>query len=54
VYSVNGLPIKFREAWAVIREAFGTHHVPSTLQGVTVLGCPDQLVEIEAVAAVIH
>ena len=41
------------EAWAVVREAFGTHDVPSTLLGVTVLGYPDQLVEIEAVAAVI-
>ena len=40
-------------AWAVIREAFGQHDVPSTLMGVTVLGYTDQLVEIEAVAAVI-
>ena len=29
------------------------HDVPSTLMGVTVLGYDDQLVEIEAVAAVI-
>ena len=41
------------EAWTVIREAFGEHDVPSTLLGVTVLGYTDQLVEIEAVAAVI-
>ena len=41
------------EAWTVIREAFGEHDVPSTLMGVTVLGYTDQLVEIEAVAAVI-
>ncbi|MBX0301831.1 RidA family protein [Cryobacterium sp. 1639] len=40
-------------AWAVVREAFGQHDVPSTLMGVTVLGYTDQLVEIEAVAAVI-
>jgi len=40
-------------AWSVVREAFGDHDVPSTLMGVTVLGYPDQLVEIEAVAAVI-
>lgn len=40
-------------AWAVIREAYGQHDVPSTLMGVTVLGYTDQLVEIEAVAAVI-
>jgi enamine deaminase RidA (YjgF/YER057c/UK114 family) len=39
-------------AWDVIRAAFGDHDAPSTLLGVTVLGYPDQLVEIEAVAAV--
>lgn len=39
-------------AWQVVRDAFGHHDVPSTLLGVTVLGYPDQLVEIEAVAAV--
>ncbi|MEV4949270.1 Rid family hydrolase [Streptomyces sp. NPDC053755] len=40
-------------AWEVVREAFGDHDVPSTLLGVTVLGYRDQLVEIEAVAAVL-
>jgi enamine deaminase RidA (YjgF/YER057c/UK114 family) len=40
-------------AWKVVRESFGEHDVPSTLLGVTVLGYPDQLVEIEAVAAVL-
>jgi hypothetical protein len=35
-----------------VRDAFGAHDVPSTLLGVTVLGYADQLVEIEAVAAV--
>jgi enamine deaminase RidA (YjgF/YER057c/UK114 family) len=40
------------EAWRVVRDAFGDHDVPSTLFGVTVLGYPDQLVEIEAIAAV--
>ncbi|MBT2566947.1 RidA family protein [Arthrobacter sp. ISL-85] len=40
-------------AWDVVRAAFGEHDVPSTLMGVTVLGYEDQLVEIEAVAAVI-
>lgn len=39
-------------AWSVVRDAFGVHDVPSTLLGVTVLGYDDQLVEIEAVAAV--
>jgi enamine deaminase RidA (YjgF/YER057c/UK114 family) len=37
-------------AWTVVREAFGEHDAPSTLVGVTVLGHPDQLVEVEAVA----
>lgn len=39
-------------AWEVVRDAFGEHDVPSTLLGVTVLGYHDQLVEIEAIAAV--
>jgi enamine deaminase RidA (YjgF/YER057c/UK114 family) len=38
-------------AWHVVAERFGEHDVPSTLVGVTVLGYPGQLVEIEAVAA---
>ncbi|MGY1747400.1 RidA family protein [Blastococcus sp. SYSU D00695] len=37
-------------AWEVVRAAFGDHDAPSTLVGVTVLGWPDQLVEVEAVA----
>ncbi|MDA0565014.1 RidA family protein [Streptomonospora sp. S1-112] len=40
-------------AWEVVRDAFGDHDVPSTLMGVTVLGYDHQLVEIEAVAAVL-
>jgi enamine deaminase RidA (YjgF/YER057c/UK114 family) len=40
-------------AWEVVRDFFGAHDVPSTLMGVTVLGYKDQLVEIEAVAAVL-
>ncbi|MGC5038255.1 MULTISPECIES: RidA family protein [unclassified Streptomyces] len=40
-------------AWAVVRDSFADHDVPSTLMGVTVLGYTDQLVEIEAVAAVV-
>ncbi|SDZ24849.1 Enamine deaminase RidA, house cleaning of reactive enamine intermediates, YjgF/YER057c/UK114 family [Amycolatopsis xylanica] len=38
-------------AWEVISGHFGAHDVPSTLLGVTVLGYRDQLVEVEAVAA---
>ena len=37
-------------AWQVVRRHFGEHDAPSTLLGVTVLGWPDQLVEVEAVA----
>ncbi len=40
-------------AWRVVRDAFGEHDAPSTLLGVTVLGYENQLVEIEAVAAVL-
>ncbi|MEV4182180.1 Rid family hydrolase [Streptosporangium canum] len=40
-------------AWEVVRDSFGEHDVPSTLMGVTVLGYHDQLVEIEAIAAVL-
>ncbi|WP_308797862.1 RidA family protein [Agromyces silvae] len=40
-------------AWEVVRDAFGDHDAPSTLLGVTVLGYDHQLVEIEAVAAVV-
>ncbi|MFB9310837.1 enamine deaminase RidA (YjgF/YER057c/UK114 family) [Agromyces hippuratus] len=39
--------------WQVVRDAFGAHDVPSTLLGVTVLGWEHQLVEIEAIAAVV-
>jgi len=37
--------------WEVVRSAFSAHPVPSTLFGVAVLGYENQLVEIEAVAA---
>jgi enamine deaminase RidA (YjgF/YER057c/UK114 family) len=39
-------------AWNVISAAFGDDDVPSKLLGVAVLGYPDQLIEVEAVAAV--
>ena len=39
-------------AWEVVRDAFGSHDAPSTLMGVTVLGYDDQLVDVEAIAAV--
>jgi NAD(P)-dependent dehydrogenase (short-subunit alcohol dehydrogenase family) len=37
-------------AWRVIRAAFGGHEVPSRLQGVMVLGYPEKLVEVRAIA----
>ncbi|MBK1784710.1 RidA family protein [Prauserella cavernicola] len=39
-------------AWEVVRARFGDHDAPSTLLGVAALGYDDQLVEVEAVAAV--
>jgi enamine deaminase RidA (YjgF/YER057c/UK114 family) len=39
--------------WNVVSGRFGAHDVPSTLIGVSLLGYRDQLVEIEAVAAVV-
>ena len=41
-------------AWQVVREAFGDHDAPSTLLGVAALGYPEQLVEVEAIAARAH
>jgi len=38
-------------AWDVVHRHLGSHDAPSTLVGVSVLGYPDQLVEVEAVAA---
>jgi len=37
-------------AWNIYRDYMGSHDVPSTLLGVTVLGYANQLVEVEAVA----
>jgi len=38
--------------WSVVEEAFSPSTPPSTLLGVSLLGYPDQLVEIEAIAVV--
>ena len=37
-------------AYQVVCAAFGNHDAPSTLLGVAVLGYPEQLVEVEAIA----
>ncbi|MGZ4437183.1 MAG: RidA family protein [Nocardioidaceae bacterium] len=50
VYVAGGQRGDLVAAWDVIREEFGDHDAPSTLLGVTVLGYPGQLVEVEAVA----
>ena len=38
-------------AWQVVRDAFAPHDPPATLLGVAALGYVDQLVEVDAVAA---
>ncbi|MGW4156795.1 RidA family protein [Micromonospora chersina] len=51
VYVASGDRADLVAVWQVVRDAFGDHEPPSTLLGVAVLGYPDQLVEVEAVAA---
>lgn len=38
-------------AWQVVRDALAPHDPPSTLLGVAAFGYPDQLVEVDAIAA---
>jgi enamine deaminase RidA (YjgF/YER057c/UK114 family) len=51
VYVASQRQEDLRAAWEVVSRQFGDHAVPSTLLGVAVLGYRDQLVEVEAVAA---
>jgi enamine deaminase RidA (YjgF/YER057c/UK114 family) len=51
VYVATQRQEDLRAAWEVVRRHFGSHDAPSTLLGVSVLGYRDQLVEVEAVAA---
>lgn len=51
VYVVSQRREDLHAAWSVVKRHFGDHDPPSTLLGVTVLGYPHQLVEIDAVAA---
>ena len=51
VYVATGRREDLVAAWDVVHRHFGDHDAPSTLLGVRVLGYPDQLVEVEAVAA---
>ena len=50
VYVASGDREELVAAWAEVAGFFGDHDAPSTLLGVSVLGYPGQLVEIEAVA----
>jgi enamine deaminase RidA (YjgF/YER057c/UK114 family) len=52
VYVVTVDPDELVRTWKVVEEAFAPSRPPSTLLGVSLLGYPDQLVEIEAVAIV--
>ncbi|MBM7491149.1 enamine deaminase RidA (YjgF/YER057c/UK114 family) [Micromonospora luteifusca] len=52
VYVASSHQVDLVTVWEVVRDFFGDHDPPSTLLGVTVLGYTDQLVEVEAVAAV--
>jgi enamine deaminase RidA (YjgF/YER057c/UK114 family) len=45
-------PAELIRTWKVVEETFAPAKPPSTLLGVSLLGYPDQLVEIEAVAVV--
>ena len=51
VYVASGERSELVDAWNVVRRRFGDHEPPATLLGVRVLGHPEQLVEIEAIAA---
>jgi enamine deaminase RidA (YjgF/YER057c/UK114 family) len=52
VYVVATDSAELVRTWNVVEEAFAPAKPPSTLLGVSRLGYPDQLVEIEAVAIV--
>jgi enamine deaminase RidA (YjgF/YER057c/UK114 family) len=52
VYVASNRREDLATAWDIVRRHFGDRDPPGTLVGVTVLGWRDQLVEVEAVAAV--
>lgn len=51
VYVASNARADLVTAWDVVSRHFGDHDVPSTLLGVAALGYPNQLVEVEAIAA---
>ena len=50
VYVVANERSELARVWKVVEERFGAARPPSTLLGVELLGYPDQLIEIEAIA----
>lgn len=52
VYVVADDRSELVRAWKVVEQRFGRARPPSTLLGLKLLGYPDQLVEIEAIALV--
>lgn len=52
VYVASSAQSDLVAAWEVIRDALAPHDPPSTLLGVAALGYVDQLVEVDAIAAV--
>jgi enamine deaminase RidA (YjgF/YER057c/UK114 family) len=52
VYVASGDRADLVTAWRVVHGQFAGHEPAATLIGVSVLGYADQLVEVEAVAAV--
>ncbi len=51
VYVASSTRRELVSAWEVVRDALTPHDPPSTLLGVAALGYADQLVEVDAVAA---
>lgn len=52
VYVATSQRDDLNAVWDVVHSTFGHHDAPSTLLGVSVLGWPDQLVEVEAIAVI--
>ncbi|MEX3645568.1 RidA family protein [Mycolicibacterium porcinum] len=54
IYVVGSRREDLTVAWHEVVSEFADHRPPSTLLGVAMLGYPDQLVEIEAIAVASH
>jgi len=52
IYVATSDRSELSRVWTVVQDYLGANRSPSTLLGVSVLGYPDQLVEIEAIALV--